>query len=64
MIRNPNFTDALPHLSHDAVLDYAEGAVGSRLQRIAAINELRLRVRKGEVNDLDFARARKVLNLA
>lgn len=64
MTRKPDFTDTLAKMSHDAVCDYAEGALGSRHQRIAAINELRQRVRKGEVDDLPFLRAAKVLNLA
>lgn len=62
--RRADFQDILPIMSHDAVLDYAEGAIGSRHQRIAAINELRHRVRKGEVDDIPFHRAAKVLNLA
>lgn len=64
MTRSTDFHDALKHMSDDAVLDYAEGALGSRPQRIAAINEIRARVRKGEVTDLPFLRASKVLNLA
>lgn len=67
MSRKPDFTDTLAKMSDDALLDYAEGHLGSRHQRAAAITELRQRVRKGEINDPDlhhFRRAAKVLNLA
>lgn len=58
-----DFSSILPMMSNDSVLDYAEGFGGKRHEKIAAINEIRQRVRKGEVNDLDFLRAAKVLNL-
>ena len=36
MTRKPDFTDIIANMSHDAVCDYAEGALGSRHQRIAS----------------------------
>lgn len=69
MTRKPDFTDTIAKMSNPAVLDYAEGALGTAHQRAAAKMELRHRVRHGLVGgkpgeELDFSRAAKILNLA
>lgn len=59
-----NFTDVLAIMSNTSVLDYAEGKCGKAFQQKLAVRELSARVRKGLVNNLDFARAAAVLDFA
>ena len=59
--RKPDFTDTIRIMSHDSVLDFAEG---KGWKAAVAKTELRNRVRHGLVDDLDFLRAREILNLA
>lgn len=59
--RRPDFTDTARILSHASLLDFAEG---NGWRAAVAKAELRSRVRRGLVDDLDFDRAAKILNLA
>ena len=55
------FEDIVRRMSHEGVLDYAEGICGDTFCKIDAKIELRRRIRHGDVAGLHYERARRAL---
>jgi len=56
-----DFSQVAKHMSSASLFDYAEG---EGWKAAIARDELRRRIRRGRVDDMDFDRAAKMFNLA